>query len=261
MLTYERREAIKKLLEDERTVSVEKLAARFFVSQSTVRRDLDRIAGDGAVMRTHGGAVMLENLASELPINIRERENADAKQLIAESAVGLIHSGATLILDTSSTVTAMIPLLSAYDGLTVITNGIKIAYLLNSYAKITTFCTGGRLREHNMSLVGAAACRRLEELNADFAFISCRGLTLEKGVTEASEEETQVKKAMIGAAAKTVLLCDASKIGMVLMNRVCGLDSLYALVTDRPLPAEYADYLSAKGVSVIYSQNDVENKH
>jgi DeoR/GlpR family transcriptional regulator of sugar metabolism len=260
MLTYERREEIKKILDDEKTVRVDDLAKKFFVSPSTIRRDLDRIAGEGAIMRTHGGAVLLDNLASELPITLRERENTDAKQSIAALAADFIHSGATLILDTSSTVTSMIPYLNAYDGLTVITNGIKTAYLLNSYAKITTFCTGGRLREHNMSLVGAATCRRLEELNADFAFISCRGMSLSKGVTESSEEETQVKRAMISAAAKTVLLCDATKIGQVLMNRVCSFDSLYAIVTDRLLPKEYADYFENKGIIVRYSQNKLEIK-
>ena len=85
-------------------------------------------------------------------------------------------------------------------------------------------------------------------------------MSLEKGVTESSEEETQVKRAMISAAAKTVLLCDATKIGQVLMNRVCSFESLYAIVTDRILPKEYADYFESKGIIVRYSQNKLEIK-
>ena len=251
MLAYERRSEIKKLLENEKTVTVEELAKKFFVSPSTVRRDLDKIAYEGLIKRTYGGAVMLNNLASELPITVREHENTSAKQQIAQAAVSLVHSGATIILDTSSTVSAMVAHLNAFDGLTVITNGIKTAYLLNAYAKITTYCTGGRLREHNMSLVGAMTCQRLEEVNADMAFISCRGLSLERGVTESSEEETQVKKAMIGAASKVVLLCDITKLGLVLMNRVCGADKLYAVVTDKPVPSEYKAYFESKNIMLI----------
>jgi Transcriptional regulators of sugar metabolism len=242
MLAYERRDEIKRLLKDEQYISVEKLAQRFFVSESTIRRDLDKISGDGMIRRTYGGAVMLDNLSNDLPMMLREHENTDAKDIIVRNAVKHITNGATIILDTSSTVTAMIPLLNQFEGLTVVTNGIKTCYLLNSYSKITTFCTGGKLREHNMSLVGMIACQRLNEINADIAFISCRGLSVEKGVTEASEEEAQIKKAMINAASKTILLCDNSKLDKVFMNRVCDIKNLHAIICDTPLDKKYLTF-------------------
>lgn len=253
MLTYERRKAILGILEKDHIASVENLAKIFNVSESTIRRDLDIIAGNGMIRRTYGGAVLLENLTAELPIVVREHENTDAKQNIAIAAVKLIRNGATIIMDTSSTVTAMVPFLNVFNGLTVITNGIKTAYLLNNFGKITTYCTGGRLREHNMSLVGMTACQRLGEINADIAFISCRGLSIEKGVTETSEEETQVKKIMLTAAAKTVLLCDSTKLGLVLMNRVCEIGQLNTIITDKPLPDEYEKYIQSKGVEIIFT--------
>ncbi len=251
MLSDERRDEIRRILRTEKSVSVEDLARRFYVSPSTVRRDLDRMADDGMIRRTYGGAFLMENLSSELPISLREHENTDAKHAIARAAVKLIREGDTIILDTSSTVTAMVPLLRDLDGLTVITNGIKTAYLLNSDSKITTVCTGGRLREHNMSLVGVQTVQRLHEINADIAFLSCRGLHPDRGVTEASEEEAEVKKAMIEAAARTVLLCDSSKIGLILMNRVCPVNRLYAVITDRAPQEPYAACLERAGVKVI----------
>lgn len=252
MNSTERRNDIKRILSDHNTATVKQLSEMYYVSESTIRRDLGKIASEsGAIRRTYGGAFMLDNLSNELPINIRERENTEAKNRIAGKASELIYDGATIILDTSSTVMEIVPYLNRFDGLTVITNGIKTAYLLNSYSKITTFCTGGRLRDHNMSLIGSAACARLEEINADIAFISCRGFTTEKGVTEASDEEAQVKKAMINAAGKTILLCDSSKIGLVLMNRVCRTESLYAIVTDSGLSDPDTDTLKKIGVKLI----------
>lgn len=251
MLSGERRNEIRQIMRNEKSVSVEDLAARFGVSPSTVRRDLDRMADDGMIRRTYGGAFLMENLSSELPISLREHENTDAKHAIARAAVRLIRDGDTIILDTSSTVTAMVPLLREITGLTVVTNGIKTAYLLNSDSHITTVCTGGRLREHNMSLVGVQTVARLHEINADIAFLSCRGLHPERGVTEASEEEAEVKKAMIDAASRTVLLCDSTKIGMVLMNRVCPVDRLYAVITDRMPDDDTAHRLTEAGVQII----------
>ena len=252
MNSTERRNDIKRMLNDRSTATVSQLAEMYYVSESTIRRDLSKIASEnGAIRRTYGGVFMLDNLSNELPINIRERENIEAKKRIAEMAASFINDGATLILDTSSTVLEIVPYLNRFDGLTVITNGIKTAYLLNSYSKITTFCTGGRLRDHNMSLIGSTACSRLEEINADIAFISCRGFTPEKGVTEASDEEAQVKKAMINAAGRTVLLCDSSKIGLVLMNRVCRTENLHAVVTDKMLSENDAAKLERSGVKLV----------
>ncbi|MFA6947610.1 MAG: DeoR/GlpR family DNA-binding transcription regulator [Eubacteriales bacterium] len=257
MNAAERRSQIKEILQNERTISVSALAGRFEVSESTVRRDLALISDSGAIRRTYGGAVMLDNLANELPLTLRERENIEAKNSIATIAASMISDGSTLILDTSSTVIAMVPMLRDFDGLTVITNGIKTSYLLNSYSRITTFCTGGRLREHNMSLVGSAACRRFEEINADLAFISCRGFSIEKGITEASDEEAEVKRAMINAAARVVLLCDASKFGMVLMNRVCPAARISAVVTDIRPEKKYTDYFGQKGIKLYYTKSSV----
>lgn len=251
MYAYERRNEIKKILNERKTISVEEMAKKFYVSESTIRRDLDKISGDGRIRRTYGGAILLDNLSGDLPITIREHENIDAKHIIAQKAIRFIRNGDTLIFDTSSTVTAIVPLLNIFESLTVITNGIKTSYLLNSNNKITTYCTGGRLRENNMSLVGIQTCQRLNEINADIAFISCRGLSVSKGITEASEDEAQVKKAMINAADKTILLCDYSKLDMILMNRVCDIERLYAIICDKPLPENYQKFVENTDVKLV----------
>jgi len=251
VLAYERRAAIMELLENERQASVEALAQRFYVSPSTIRRDLAKI-GNGTMRRTYGGAVMLDTRTGDPPMLLRVREHSDAKGRIAQNALQFIHDGAVLMLDPSSTVMALAPLLIQYRDLTVVTNGLQTAYMLNTCGHITTHCTGGRLREHNMAMVGVPTCRRIGELNADVALLSCRGVSAQ-GVTEASEEEAQVKQAMIASAEKVVLLCDASKVDKVFMNRICDLGVLHALVTDAPLSEEMEITCREAGVMLVYS--------
>ena len=258
MLVYERRSAIVELLQHNGTVTVDALAKRFFVSPSTIRRDLERIGSEGAVRRTYGGAVLLDTRTGDAPMLLREHEHIHAKQCIASVAATYVRDGMTMMLDTSSTVLALVPLLAQFTGLTVITNGLKTAYMLNTIGHITTHCVGGRLREHNMAMVGAVTCRRIEELNVDMAFLSCRGLSV-RGVTEASEEEAQVKKAMLLSADQSVLLCDATKVGYVLMNRVCDVEQLHALVTDAPLPENVKKICEAAGVDVRWNNQTFGN--
>jgi len=251
MLAFERRLEIGELLKTGSAVSVEELAKRYFVCESTIRRDLDRLAREGMAKRTYGGAVLLDNSTSDLPMLVRERERAEGKTAIARRAAEFIRDGDTILMDTSSTAMAVVPFLSGFTGLTVVTNGLKTAYLLNAYGEITTHCTGGRLRQHNMALVGTTACRRIEEINADIAFISCRGLSTAKGVTEASEEEAEVKRAMIASAGRTLLLCDSGKFGRVLTYRVCAPSALHTLITDGDPPADLYALLREGGAEVI----------
>jgi len=251
MSAFERRLEIADLLKKGEPVSVEKLAKKYYVCESTIRRDLDRLVRDGMAKRTYGGAVLLDNSTSDLPMLIRERENTKAKYAIARRAAEFIRDGDTIFMDPSSTVMALVPFLNKFTGLTVITNGLKTAYLLNTYGEITTHCTGGRLRQHNMALIGSPTCHRIKEINADIAFISCRGLDLDKSITEASEEEAEVKRAMQSNARRSVLLCDSSKFGRILTYRICDLDLINALISDSQPPEVLLKALIDCGVEVI----------
>ena len=253
MLSYERRQKISEIIRSQGMVAVDDLAARFDISPSTIRRDLDKLAAGGDIRRTYGGALLEENRSEEPPIILREKEHAEAKERIGRKAAELLKSGMTVIMDASSTVGAMVPFLGRIDRLTVVTSGVKTAYRLNSYANIRTYCTGGLLRKHNMSLVGMGSCRIFDEINADAVFLSCRGISAEKGVTEASEEETQVKRCMMRAAARTVLLVDSSKVGQVMMNKICDLGRIDILITDAELPEDWAAVCREKGVEILYA--------
>lgn len=251
MLTLQRQEAILVLLEENRSVSVQALAKHFFVSEATIRRDLERLARDGLVKRTYGGAVLLGGRASEPPLLMREGENVAQKERIAQFAISLVENNNVVMMDSSSTVLRLVPLLSRFERITAITHGLKTSLLLHELPQVTVHCAGGRLQENTLSLVGSATCTRIAELNADIAFFSCRGFSLERGVTDASEDEAQIKRCMIASSRKSVLLCDQSKLDRAYLMRVCDADALYAIVCDTPLPQDLHEELLRRNVRVL----------
>ena len=137
MSAFERRFEIAEQLKKANKVNVETLAKQFFVCESTIRRDLDRLVRDGMAKRTYGGAVLLDNSTSDLPMLIRERENIEIKNAIARQAAEFIHDGDTIFMDTSNTVMALVPFLKKFTGLTVVTYVIKDKQFLNSKPKQT----------------------------------------------------------------------------------------------------------------------------
>jgi len=197
MLPLERQNQILDILAQRKAVTVDELCHLLYSSGATIRRDLAILENNGQLKRTHGGAVFLDASSKDYPLMLRENENLLAKETIARKALPLIRDGQTLFLDSSSTVLKLAELLNGFNQLRVITNGLKTASLLADVDGVELHCTGGRLRENAKSFIGQSVNRFVDHFNADYAFISCKGADPGAGVTEASEEEADVKLSYI----------------------------------------------------------------
>ena len=236
------------------SVTVEELSRHFFISEATIRRDLEKMAAMGLIKRTYGGAVLIEGLNSDMPLIMRENESTSAKERIAASAVKLMENGYTVFLDSSSTSMKLAPRFAGITGLTVVTNSPKISLVLAEYKNIDVYCTGGKLRGNSLSFVGAAARNFCVNCNVDIAFFSCQGLSAEKGVTESCMEESEVKRQMIKSSRIRVLLCDSTKFNKVYFSYICGTDELDYLVTDSTKNGKFIKSISNLGIKVLCSE-------
>lgn len=244
MLPLERQNQILDILAQKKAATVEELCHLLYSSGATIRRDLAILENNGQLKRTHGGAVFLDASSKDFPLMLRENENLLAKEAIARKALPLIRDGQTLFLDSSSTVLKLAELLNGFNQLRVITNGLKTASLLADVDGVELHCTGGRLRENAKSFIGQSVNRFVDHFNADYAFISCKGADPAAGVTEASEEEADVKLSYIQNARRVVLLCDSSKLGKQFFCRVASMGQIWRLITNiNELPAAYGERL------------------
>jgi DeoR/GlpR family transcriptional regulator of sugar metabolism len=234
MLAYERKQQILELMRNNnRVVTVDQLCDTLFASGATIRRDLKDLENTKLIRRTHGGAILVEGNTSEDPLAFRETQNSMKKQIIADLALRHIRDGMTIFLDSSSTVYALAKGLGQFNSLKVITNGIKTAMLLSDFKNVTLMCTGGSLRENSKSLVGLAAKEFISRYNADIAFMSCRGFSVEKGASEASENEYYVKMQYILNSKKSILMCDTSKMNQDFLCKLAPLSDFYEIITEK----------------------------
>lgn len=252
MFTLERQKAILEQLKKEKSVKVTDLARQFYIGEATIRRDLFKLEKQGLLARTYGGALLAEGAHAEIPPSVRETERRSEKEHIGHLAAELVEEGSVVILDSSSTVLRMVPHLASRVRLTAITNGARTALELGGLHRPLVYCTGGKLRENSFSFTGQAACDFIRSYRADFLFFSCRGVSLEGGLTEANEEEAELRRVMVKSATKTVLLCDHTKLGNDAFARIGDFNTLYALVTDRRPPANWMARLEEAGVKVLF---------
>ena len=205
MYNLERQEEIIKILEKSKSISVTKLAKLLYVSQPTIRRDLSALAEQGKVHRTHGGVVLRKVSDAEIPLMFREDQNNTSKKTIAEKASKLIRDGNVIFLDASSTVSYLIPHLERFNDIIVVTNSPKTSMKLGE-RNIKNYCTGGLLLMHSVAFVGSEAEKFIANINADIFFFSSRGYTENGMITDSSEREVAIKKAMLENANKSYYL-------------------------------------------------------
>jgi DeoR/GlpR family transcriptional regulator of sugar metabolism len=252
MFTIERQQGIVNLLKSKKSVSVTELSRKFFIGEATIRRDLERLEKKGLLKRTYGGAVLLDGLDSEIPLSIREIEQKDAKDVIGQIAAQLVEDGDVILMDSSSTVLKMVPHLKGKSKLTVITNGAKTAVDLGEGLHIKVYCTGGMLRENSLSYIGEIARRCIDGFYADILFFSCRAISMEKGLSDISEDESELRRLMIKNCKKVILLCDSSKFDKVSFSKICDFDKISCIITDKKPITRWMDFLKEKSVEVIF---------
>lgn len=239
MLPVERQNRILEIVAERQAVSVDDLCGTLYSSGATIRRDLKILESSGLIRRTHGGAVFIGGGARDFPMMLRENENLDLKSRIAEKAFLLIKSGQTLFMDSSSTVCSLAQRIAATPhlrDLRVITNGLKTATILSKAEGVRVYMTGGALRDNAMSLIGTNAQEFASRFHADWAFISCRGVSPDIGITDANEEEANIKQIYIRNAKRTVVLADSSKIGKQFFCKVASIGQVWDILSDIAIP-------------------------
>ncbi|MDF2814712.1 MAG: yulB 2 [Paenibacillus sp.] len=253
MLVAERYEKIVQLVNDRGSMRVSELSELCQVTEETIRRDLDRLERAGRLLRSHGGAVSVKDRQAqqqaETPYTEREITRAEEKKLIAQEAIKLIQPHDRILLDASSTAWYMASTVPDIP-LTVLTNSIKVAIELSGKEKIEVISTGGILASRSLSYVGPLAERSLDAYHVDKAFLSCKGVHLERGISESNELQARVKQKMIGMADQVILLADSSKFGTQAFTHVADLGDVDTIITDRLISSESLERLALLAIHV-----------
>lgn len=251
MKPKDRQVAIIQYLKQYGKVSVEKLASQFDTTGTTIRKDLTQLEQAGEVLRTYGSVVLAGHDEPDLPIDSKTNINLAVKQGIAKAAAKLLKEGDSLILDAGSTVLQIVPFLSHFDNLTIMTNSLHI---INSLAGLNKnynlLMCGGTYRAKSGSFHGSLAEATFDKFTFDKLFIGADGFDIKVGSTTFNEVHA-VSQAMCHAAKQVIVLVDSSKFGRFSPNVVCPLNKIHCIITDKGIDQATHQALVAQGIEVI----------
>jgi DeoR/GlpR family transcriptional regulator of sugar metabolism len=251
MSKLDRHQLILDLVQTKGNVQVSELAARIGVSEMTIRRDLEALEQLGALTRVHGGAAAPPSRSYEPAYHARSLQRVDEKERIGQAAAELLHDGETVIIDAGTTTLEAAKALRGRRNLRVLALSLRIADLLADEPGLTVMIPGGITRRGERSIIGVMAQRAFTDLYFDTFLLSAGGVDPEAGVTEYIPEDAAVKQAAAASARRKIVVADSTKIGTIAFARVCGIEQLDTVITDKNVDSTLARALAERGPQVV----------
>ncbi|MDU7588400.1 MAG: DeoR/GlpR family DNA-binding transcription regulator [Acidovorax sp.] len=239
------------LLEEVRqrqSATVEQLADTLGVTLQTVRRDVQRLAEQGLVMRFHGGVRMPNSTVENLAHTQRETLHAEGKARIARAVAAQVPHGCSLILNIGTTTEAIARALLHHRGLRVLTNNLNVAAILSGNPDCEVIVAGGVVRPRDRGIVGEAAVDFIRQFRVDIALIGISGIESDGTLRDFDYREVKVAQTIIEHAREVWLAADHSKFNRPAMVQLATLEQIDRLFTDAAPPEPFPSLLQAADV-------------
>jgi DeoR family glycerol-3-phosphate regulon repressor len=250
-MNYSKRHGeILKLIQDEGTITIARLAQKLGVSLETVRRDVKPLAKDGAVLKMHG-AIGLPSVVGEAPFERRMREQPDAKRAIARLVAATINDGDSVMLDTGTTTSFLARELLNHRRLTVVTNSSDIARTLATVNGNKVYMAGGELRSDSGAAFGVSAIEFVSRFSVNHSVITAGAIDAEHGVMDYVLEEAEFARVVLTRGTRRVVVTDHTKFGRQGLVQVCGFDAFGELATDLPPSRDIAAAIEKVGAKLL----------
>jgi DeoR/GlpR family transcriptional regulator of sugar metabolism len=252
VLARERQELILDTLRSNGSVRVSDLVRRLGVSDVTIRRDIGELSRRGLADRVHGGAALPEGSGAEPGFRARGTPDRNCAQALGELAATLVPPGSSLALSAGGATLEVAAALRGVPGLTVVTNSPAAAQILHEPARHdrTVVLTGGTLGPGG-ALVGPVAQGSLAPLHVDLLFLGVHGIAAAEGLTSPDLVGAETDRALMAAAARTVVVADSGRWGRVGLVTVADLDEVDVVVSDEGLPGTARELLRERGSRVL----------
>lgn len=226
-------------LADHGDVRVRELTALLGVSEMTIRRDLDVLAGSGLLVKVHGGATRVDVRRStdEPGFAAKSHQQQREKEAIADAAASLIRPGTAIGITAGTTTWQLARRMADVADLVVVTNSLPVADALHERRRsdLSVVLTGG-VRTPSDALVGPVAAATLRSLHLDVVFMGVHGMAEDAGFTTPNLVEADTNRAFVGSAQRLVVLADHTKWGLVGLSSMAALDDADVVVTDDRIP-------------------------
>jgi DeoR/GlpR family transcriptional regulator of sugar metabolism len=244
-LKIDRFKKIINIVNSNKRISLSHLEEMLNASRITIQRDLVELENRKLLRRFYGGAMSLDYSQDLYDHDLKKTVNVAAKKKIAAKAASFIKEGSYIGLDSSSTVYYLSEIIFAGNVL-VVTCCIDTFKNLANRDDIQVVLAGGRMNKKTNTFTGPETISLIKKFHFDAVFISAESCIPDKGFFDPHEEEVQVKRALIESSNKTIMLLDSTKISETRGIKICDIDEVDCVITDKPEKTDLRKILREK---------------
>lgn len=251
MILHQRRQKMMELINREGQITFSRLKQAFpGVSEMTLRTDLKYLDESKAIIRIHGGAKSIGNVAgSDGYLAHRIISNQEEKARIVEKALPLLAGKSSLFLDSGSTTTLLARSIPDESRM-IFTNSISCVTELSSLTRAAVNVLGGRLNRYSLSVAGSRSILELRRFHFDICFLGVTSFSPAYGFCCESEEDCLLKQVVLQQSDCKVVLMDSAKFGRSNTHCICTAGEIDILVSDDKLTKEQQEIFTGQGVTV-----------
>lgn len=260
MIKAERQQRILTFMQETNAVTVRDLAQMFSTSPITIRRDLLELRDKGLLERTHGGAVLSQEVLAEgsaryemYSYSERHSQQSAEKAAIAECAAQYISDGDSILINAGTTAHALAMALRGHQDLHIITNGLSVATAAGQSHLAHVYVLAGRLDPRKLATIERHENNTLPDIQVREAFLGVHAVNAD-GIFMRESEDAAMNRAFVAAATRTTVLADHTKFQAHASFRVCGWQQVQRLITDRAVESSVLEAIRRQGVEVVPAQ-------
>jgi DeoR/GlpR family transcriptional regulator of sugar metabolism len=243
------------LLKRDGEVEISTLCRIFNVAEMTIRRDLNQLAKENNIIRTHGGALLVqEDQITEPSYERRITDSGESKTQIAATAIELIKNGERIFLDSGSTTYHIAKKIPNSARNVVLTNGINIAAEIMRRNNLSVIMIGGELRPNTLSTRGSLTEEYISQFHVDIAFVGANAIDREGNIYVANTSERCLKRAIMQHSDRTYVLLDHTKFGKTSLIKYANASELTGIISDTKLAQKISDEFEEKKINLIIAE-------
>lgn len=251
MFVEERHQEITEIIKSNGKITIAEITSKYGISDESARRDLRLLEQKGFCKRTHGGAILIQQISVRPPAN-RDFDKMpiwDNYREISRAAAAKIRENDTVYLTGGSFGHIIVSFLPRDFRYTVVINSVDIGKELRSFDNIDVYIAGGKMRQSG-SLVDSLANEFVSRLHFDLCFITGAGLTADFGLSNGTDETATFQRTVIRNSRKRCLVISSSKVGVDSFIKVCDVDAFDYIITDWDCVEDQIAAIEEKGVEV-----------
>ena len=246
----DRHKLILEKLKKDGFVNVINLSEEFKVSSVTIRKDLKLLEERNLLFRSHGRAIPSDPYIKEHHVSEKEKINTSEKNRIAIAARQTLKPHDSIIIASGTSVIEFARHINQIENLTILTASLNTSLILAENPNIDVIQLGGMVRRNSSSVIGPIGEKMLAEFTFTKLFLGVDGIDLDYGLTTTNAMEASLNKEMIKAAQKVIVLADSSKFGKKGFGRICGIEEVHEIITDKGIDTSTKNKLIELGVDV-----------